>query len=54
MVAKERAQPKETTVDALLSLSLMQRSAFMLADLRIQHGLFRSDLPAGLARLFAR
>ena len=44
---------KEPTVEALLSIALMQRSAFMLADLRIQRGLFRDDVPPDLARALA-
>ncbi|HXH87210.1 MAG TPA: hypothetical protein VNI55_01205 [Gaiellaceae bacterium] len=40
---------KEPTVEALISLALIQRSAFMLADLRIRRGMFRDDLPADLS-----
>lgn len=44
---------KEPTLEALLSIALMQRAAFMLADLRTQRGLFRGDVPPDLARALA-
>jgi hypothetical protein len=45
--------PWEPTVDALLSLSLMLKTAFVLADQRIQHGLHPDSPPPPLADALA-
>jgi hypothetical protein len=44
---------KETTVEALFSLALLLRSAAVLADQRLQRGLFRIQPPPALAAVAA-
>jgi hypothetical protein len=48
-VARTRTA-KEPTVEALVGLSLMMRSAFMLASLRVRDGDFPARPPDDLAR----
>jgi hypothetical protein len=48
--AARQRTAKEPTVEAALSIRLLLRSAFMLADLRIQHGLLPAEPPPDLAR----
>lgn len=52
--AARQRTAKEPTVEAELSIALLARSAFMLADLRIQHDLFPREPPEDLAHALQR